>query len=212
MKLKLNSISTAPGAVVLYKDLLYKSKETWYKFKFAMERLLEPSVSPTGIHHLQVIFEKFYPFQTKKNWCWVSFFVFESGNPTSSRIITQASYNKKTIGLATAHTAAVRTHLSVHDTAHPLSATCVRPRLAAEGLIHSNADISHPRKPGIVCKDMPAASGFCHGVNARGMVAVMLVRVLTQWQCAVSRWSASSALLQDQDARSSVDLWVQKLE
>ena len=35
INLKLNRISTAPGGAVLNKNLQYKSRGTWYKFKFA---------------------------------------------------------------------------------------------------------------------------------------------------------------------------------
>ena len=45
---KLNP-STAPGAEVLNKDLLYKCKGTWYKFKFAEKRSLETSFFPHGM-------------------------------------------------------------------------------------------------------------------------------------------------------------------
>jgi len=41
------------------------------------------------------------------------------------------SYNRNAIGLAVAYASAIRTHLSVHGTAHPMSAASVRPRSAA---------------------------------------------------------------------------------
>jgi len=37
------------------------------------------------------------------------------------------SYNRNAIGLAVAYASAIRTHLSVHGTAHPMSAASVRP-------------------------------------------------------------------------------------
>jgi len=37
------------------------------------------------------------------------------------------SYNRNAIGLAIAYASAIRTHLSVHGTAHPTSAASVRP-------------------------------------------------------------------------------------
>jgi len=40
------------------------------------------------------------------------------------------------------------THLSVHGTAHPMSAASVRPQSAANCLIRSAVDISHPRQQG----------------------------------------------------------------
>jgi len=46
------------------------------------------------------------------------------------------SYNRNAIGLAIAYASAIRTHLSVHGTAHPMSAASVRPRSAAA--------LSHP--------------------------------------------------------------------
>jgi len=57
-------------------------------------------------------------------------------------------YNRIAIGLAVAYASAIRTHLSVHGTAHPMSAASVRPRSAADCLICSAVDISHPRQQG----------------------------------------------------------------
>ena len=56
------------------------------------------------------------------------------------------SYNRNTIGLAVAYTSAIRTHLSVYGTAHPMSAASVRPHSAADCRIRSSVDISHPRQ------------------------------------------------------------------
>ena len=56
------------------------------------------------------------------------------------------SYNRNAIGLAIAYASAIRTHLSVHGTAHPMSEASVRPRPAADCLICSTVDISHPRQ------------------------------------------------------------------
>jgi len=58
------------------------------------------------------------------------------------------SYHKNAIGLAVAYASSIRTHLSVHGTAHPMSAASVRPRSAADCLIHSAVDISYPRQQG----------------------------------------------------------------
>ena len=58
------------------------------------------------------------------------------------------SYNRNAIGLAVAYASAIRTHLSVHGTAHPMSAASVHPRSAADCLIRSAVDISHPRQQG----------------------------------------------------------------
>jgi len=55
------------------------------------------------------------------------------------------SCNKNAIGLAVAYASAIHTHLSVHGTAHPMSAASVGPRSAADCLIRSAVDISHPR-------------------------------------------------------------------
>ena len=58
------------------------------------------------------------------------------------------SYHRNAIGLAVAYASAIRTHLSVHDTAHPMSAASIRPRSAADWLIRSAVNISHPRRQG----------------------------------------------------------------
>jgi len=47
------------------------------------------------------------------------------------------SYSRNAIGLAVAYASAIRTHLSVHGTAHPMSAASFRPRSAADCLIRS---------------------------------------------------------------------------
>jgi len=60
------------------------------------------------------------------------------------------SYNRSVIGLAVAYASAIRAHLSVHCTAHPMSAASVRPRSAADCLIRSAVDISHPRQHGLM--------------------------------------------------------------
>jgi len=54
------------------------------------------------------------------------------------------SYNRNVIGLAVAYASTIRTHLSVHGTAHPMSAASVHPRSAADSLIRNAVDISHP--------------------------------------------------------------------
>ena len=46
------------------------------------------------------------------------------------------SYNRNAIGPVVAYASAIHTHLSVHGTAHPMSAASVRPRSAAA--------LSHP--------------------------------------------------------------------
>ena len=62
------------------------------------------------------------------------------------RLASTFSYNRNVLGLAVAYASATRTHLSVHGTAHPMSAASVRPRSAADCLIRSAVDISHPRQ------------------------------------------------------------------
>jgi len=57
------------------------------------------------------------------------------------------------------HTLQPRTHLSVHGTAHPMSAASVRPRSAADCLIRRLVDISHPRQQ----KNPPASSSAASG-------------------------------------------------
>jgi len=69
------------------------------------------------------------------------------------------SYNRNAIGLAVAYASAIRTHLSVHDTAHPMSAASVRSRSAADCRILSAVDISHPRQQGNPPANSSAVSG-----------------------------------------------------
>jgi len=69
------------------------------------------------------------------------------------------SYNRNVIGLAVAYASAICTHLSVHGTAHPMSAASVRPRSAADCLIRSAVDISHPRQQ----ENPPASSSAVSG-------------------------------------------------
>jgi len=69
------------------------------------------------------------------------------------------SYNRNAIGLAVAYASAIRTHSSVHGTAHPMSAASVRPRSAADCLIRSAIDISHPHQQGNPPASSSAASG-----------------------------------------------------
>jgi len=54
----------------------------------------------------------------------------------------------------------VRTHLSIHGTAYPMSATSVRPRSMDEYLISSTVDISHLRQQGNPRAGTSAASGL----------------------------------------------------
>jgi len=69
------------------------------------------------------------------------------------------SYNRNAIGLAIAYASAIRTHLSVHGTAHPMSAASVHPRSAAGCLIRSAVDIFHPHQQG----NPPASSSAVSG-------------------------------------------------
>jgi len=63
------------------------------------------------------------------------------------------------IGLAIVYASAIRTHLSVHGTAHPMSAASVRPRSPADCLIRSAVDISHPRQQGNPPASLSPVSG-----------------------------------------------------
>jgi len=81
------------------------------------------------------------------------------------------SYNRNAIGLDVASASAVRTHLSVHSTAHPMSAPCVRPRSAADCLIRSTVDISHPRQQGNLSASSSAASGLVRSDIINGLDA-----------------------------------------
>jgi len=81
------------------------------------------------------------------------------------------SYNRNAIGLAVAYASAIRTHLPVHGTAHPMSAASARPRSAADCLIRSAVDICHPRQQGTppasssaVCG--PVRSDIINGLGA----------------------------------------------
>jgi len=69
------------------------------------------------------------------------------------------SYDRNAIGLAVAYASAIRTHLSVHGTAHPMSAASVRPQSAADCLIRSAVGISHPCQQGNPPASSSAASG-----------------------------------------------------
>jgi len=68
------------------------------------------------------------------------------------------SYNRNAISLTVAYASAVRIHLSVHGTAHPMCAASVRPRSAAGCLVRSAGDISHPRQQGNPLASSSAAS------------------------------------------------------
>jgi len=81
------------------------------------------------------------------------------------------SYNRNAIGLAVAYASAIRTHLSVHGTAHPMSAASVRPRSAADCLIRSAVDISHPRQQGSPPASSSAVSGPVHSDILNGLGA-----------------------------------------
>jgi len=56
------------------------------------------------------------------------------------------SYNRNAIGLDVAYASAIRTHLLLHGTAHPMCSASVRPLAAVDCLIRSAVDISHPRQ------------------------------------------------------------------
>ena len=73
------------------------------------------------------------------------------------------------IGLAIVYASAIRTHLSVHGTAHPMSAASVCLRSAADCLIHSAVDISHPHQQG-----NPAASSSVIGGSVRSDIIIDL--------------------------------------
>jgi len=81
------------------------------------------------------------------------------------------SYNRNAIGLAVAYTSAIRTDLSVHGTAHPMSAASVRPRPAADCIIRSAVDISHPRQQGTPPASSSAASGPVRSDIIKGLSA-----------------------------------------
>jgi len=74
---------------------------------------------------------------------------------------------------ATSSSAAARpsTHLSVHGTAHLMSAASVRPRSVADCLICSAVDITYPRQQGNARAGMSAASGLVRGDIINGLGA-----------------------------------------
>ena len=81
------------------------------------------------------------------------------------------SYNRNVIGLAVAYASAIRTHLSVHGTAHPMSAASVHPRSAADSLIRNAVDISHPSQQENPPASSSAASGFVRSDIINGLGA-----------------------------------------
>jgi len=90
------------------------------------------------------------------------------------------SYKRNAIGLAVAYASAIRTHLSAHGTAHPMSAASVHPRSAPDCLIRSAVDISHPRQQGNPPASSSAVSGPVRrdilnglGAGAGGGVAIL---------------------------------------
>ena len=81
------------------------------------------------------------------------------------------SHNRNAIGLAVAYASAIHTHLSIHGTAHPMSAASVRPRSAADCLIRSAVDISHPRRHGNPRAGSSVTSDPVRGVIINGLGA-----------------------------------------
>jgi len=69
------------------------------------------------------------------------------------------SYYRNAIGLAVVYASVIRTPLSVHGTAHSMSAASVRPRSAADCLIRSAVDIFHPCQQGTPPASSSVASG-----------------------------------------------------
>jgi len=69
------------------------------------------------------------------------------------------------------HTHQRHTHLSVHGTAHPTSAASVRPRSAADCLIRSAVDVSHPRQQGNPRAGSSVTSDLVLGVIINGLGA-----------------------------------------
>jgi len=91
------------------------------------------------------------------------------------------SYNRKVIGLAVADASAIRTHLSVHGTAHPTSAASVWPQSAANCLIRSAVDICHPRQQrnppaGSSVASDPVRSVIINGLGAGSVGRVAILR------------------------------------
>jgi len=92
------------------------------------------------------------------------------------------SYNRNAIGLAIAYASAIRIYLSVHGTAHPMSAASVHPRSAAGCLIRSAVDISHPRQQETLLQ---------HRLLSVALSAAMFSMALVQVQSggvAILRW------------------------
>ena len=93
------------------------------------------------------------------------------------------SYNRNAIGLAVAYASAIRTHLSVHGTAHPTSAASVRPRSAADCLIHSAVDISYHRHQGC-----PSASSSAVSDSVRSDIIIDLGTGTVGGGCLIINW------------------------
>ena len=85
-----------------------------------------------------------------------------------SRVST-FSYNRNVIVLTIVYASTIRTHLLVHDTAHPMSAGSVHPQSAADCLIRSAIDISHPRQQG-----RPPASSSVVSDSVRSDIIIVL--------------------------------------
>jgi len=86
------------------------------------------------------------------------------------------SYNRNAIGLVVAYASAIRTHLSVSGTAHPMSDAYVRPRSAADCLICSAVDISHPRQQENPPASSSAASAPVRSDIINGLGATCIMR------------------------------------
>jgi len=91
------------------------------------------------------------------------------------------SYNRNAIGLAVAYASAICTHFSVHGTAHPMGAASVRPRSAADCLIRSAVDISHPCQQGkppatSSAASCPVRSDIINGLRTGSVGGVTILR------------------------------------
>ena len=71
----------------------------------------------------------------------------------------QIQWARGEVGLKPSSAARPHTHLSVHGTAHPMSAASVRPRSAADCVVRSAVDISHPCQQGNPPVSSSTASG-----------------------------------------------------
>jgi len=107
-----------------------------------------------------------------------------------SRVST-FSYSRNAIDLAVAYASTIRTHLSVHGTAQPMSAASVHPRSAADCLIRSAVDISHSCQQGLTSLILVQAR-LLPAILSVVSLSMSLVQVQSGgWQSFVVPWQGN---------------------